>query len=93
MSPPTLHRRTGVRKQFLITGGKTIFGFVAKKGGKFGNCPCATDITAAANCKVHLGLNIIHTLLVPDRPVGGYSEELPEVTRAEEGEGFPMPVD
>jgi len=59
VSPPTLHRRTGVRKQFLITGGKTIFGFVAKKGGKFGNCPCATDITAAANCKSLTGLSAV----------------------------------
>ena len=57
-----ISQRTGVRKQFLITGGRTIFGFVAKKGGKFGDCACATDITASAKCKVHPRLNKIHIL-------------------------------
>lgn len=44
--------RSGVRKQFLIAGGRTIFGFVAKQGGKFRNCSCATERTSSAQCKV-----------------------------------------
>ena len=44
--------RSGVRKQFLIAGGRTIFGFVSKQGGKFRNCTCATERTGSAQRKV-----------------------------------------
>ena len=60
-----------MRKQYLITGGKTILGFVKKKGGKFGKCEgkCAKDITASSNCKV----GILLLLTIPSKAVTGLS--------------------
>ena len=51
-SKVVITQRSGVRKQFLIAGGRTIFGFVDKQGGKFRNCTCATEKTSSAQCKV-----------------------------------------
>jgi len=50
-------QRSGVRKQLLIAGGRTMFGFVAKQGGKFSNCTCATERTSSAQCKALAGLS------------------------------------
>jgi len=50
-------QKSGVRKQFLITGGRTIFGFVDKQGGKFRDCACATERTSSAQCKALSGLS------------------------------------
>ena len=43
--------RKGVRKQFLLTNGKTIYGFV-KKGEKFADCSTFAEITDSVDCKV-----------------------------------------
>ena len=51
-SKMVITQRCDVRKQFLIAGGRTIFGFVEKQGGKFRNCACATEKTSSAQCKV-----------------------------------------
>lgn len=56
-SKVVITQRSGVRKQFLIAGGRTIFGFVAKQGGKFRNCSCATERTSSAQCKALAGLS------------------------------------
>ena len=45
--------RKGVRKQFLLTNGKTIYGFV-RKGEKFANCSTFSEITDSVDCKVWL---------------------------------------
>ena len=50
-----LFRTKSVRKQFLISSGRTIYGFIAKSGGKFAECGCATDISQASQCKVGTG--------------------------------------
>ena len=46
--------RAGNRKQFLIADGRTIYGFVDKKGGKkfARDCSSYTDITCDIQCKV-----------------------------------------
>ena len=43
--------RKGVRKQFLLTNGKTIYGFVTK-GEKFADCSTFAEITDSVDCKV-----------------------------------------
>ena len=43
--------RKGVRKQFLLTGGKTIYGFVTT-GENFTSCSNFAEITYAIACKV-----------------------------------------
>ena len=43
--------RKGVRKQFLLTSGQIIYGFV-KKGEKFVNCSTFAEITDSVDCKV-----------------------------------------
>ena len=45
--------RKGVRKQFLLTNGKTIYGF-ATKGKKFADCKNFTDVTDSVACKVYI---------------------------------------
>merc|ERR1719341_3173909 len=56
-SKVVITQKSGVRKQFLVAGGRTIFGFVSKEGGKFRNCTCATERTSSAQCKALLGLS------------------------------------
>ena len=45
--------RKGVRKQFLLTNGKTIYGF-ATKGEKFASCTNLADVTDSVACKVDI---------------------------------------
>jgi len=56
-SKVVITQKSGVRKQFLVAGGRTIFGFVSKEGGKFRNCTCATERTSSAQCKALVGLS------------------------------------
>merc|ERR1719431_493594 len=51
-----IKNKKGVRKQFLLTNGKTIYGF-ATKGQKFASCKNFTDVTDSVSCKVVEGLS------------------------------------
>jgi len=46
----------GVRKQFLLTNAKTIYGF-ATKGEKFASCANLADVTDSIVCKEVTGLS------------------------------------
>merc|ERR1711892_712693 len=53
-----IKNRKGVRKQFLLTGGKTIYGFVTK-GEKFADCSNLAEITDLVTCKSLSGLSAV----------------------------------
>merc|ERR1712243_404605 len=51
-----IKNKKGVRKQFLLTNGKTIYGF-AIQGEKFANCTDLAEITDSIACKAVEGLS------------------------------------
>merc|ERR1712106_173562 len=53
-----IKNKKGVRKQFLLTGGKTIYGFVTK-GEKFADCSNMAEITDFVTCKSLSGLSAV----------------------------------
>jgi len=53
-----IKNKKGVRKQFLLTNGKTIYGF-ATKGEKFASCANLADVTDSVACKEVTGLSTL----------------------------------